>query len=324
MTRSIDFYGLFYFMKLFVKSIFFAFVWRLFCSSVFAIDFTRDFVAPLLTGDSSVYGDLINKVDKDKSFLENVSEIFYPPVLGESSWDISWWWAIWDMIRTVWVGILTLLLIRAWARLVLFGGSDEDRAKSLKNLLYIWYGIALFFWATWILGTLLDIWDFNGLVDPTEWVVNQLENSVVLQVIGFLKALAFFMAITFVLWYGFRMVTALDSEEKATAARKWLTNVVIALVLIKVIDFIYYMVQAWDVKSEVFSAMTAGVSFLSFLFGGAIFLIILYIWFLYLTSAGQEDRITKAKTLLRNVFLAALVVFLFLLIVYQIFADITL
>lgn len=294
---------------------------------VYAADFARDFVAPLLTWESSVYGELLAKVDLEKSFLDNLKEIFFPPVFGDEWVD---GWEIWEAIRIIWVWVLVLAIIWAWARLVLFGFETEESWKSLKNLMYIWYGAALFFGAIWILDTLLDVWDFDWVVwSFDDGIVNKIENNIVLQVIWFLKAFAFFAAIIMIVYYAYRIMTSLDQEEQVSKARSWILNVIIALVLIKVIDFIYFVVQKWEVEKLLIWwdgspwFLTWVTTFLSFAFGAIIFFLLIYIWFLYITSAGDEERIKNAKTLLKNVVLVMLVVFLMFLIIYQFFGDIS-
>ncbi len=294
---------------------------------VYAADFARDFVAPLLTWDASVYGELMNKISLEKSFLDNLKEIFFPPVFGDESVDGG---EIWQMLRTIWVWVLVLAIIWAWARLVLFWFDTEESGKSLKNLMYIWYWAALLFGAIWILDTLLNVWDFDGVIwSFDDGIVNKIENNIILQVIWFLKAFAFFAAIIMIFYYAYMIMTSLDQEEQVTKARSWILNVLIALVLIKVIDFIYFVVQKWEVEKLLIGTdwtpwfLTWVTTFLSFAFGAIIFFLLIYIWFLYITSAGDEERIKNAKTLLKNVVLVMLVVFLMFLIIYQFFGDIS-
>jgi len=297
-------------------------------SSVFAIDFKNDFLAPLLVWEESVYdfgavdaGEFSGIIDPQRPLTENLKNIFYPPVFGD---EATQWWEIWRLIRTVWVGILVVMFIRAGGMFVRNANNPDEIQKSMMNMLYILYGVVLFFGVTWILGTLLDIWDFDGLLwsDAEDGIVNKLENWIVLQAIWFLKALAFFMAIVFVARYGYKMAIASDSEERIKSAKTGLLNVIIALVLIKVVDYVYFVAQAWNIKETWVELIVSTTQFFSFVFGGIIFLSFLYVWFMYLTSAGSEERISSAWKFLKNLIIVMLVVFLFLLIVYQIFADI--
>jgi len=292
-------------------------------------DFLWDFAAPLVTGEESVYTFGIGEdgtggiIDVNKSVTENLKNIFYPPIFGD---EAQAGWELWRLIRNIWVWILVVMLIWAWGMFVRNPNDPEAMSTAIKNMLYIVYGVALFFWVTRLLGTVLNVWDFNWLLGTwdQDGIVNKLENSIVLQLIWFLKALAFFVAIVFTAWYGFRMATAVDAEEKVTAAKNWLKNVVIALVFIKVIDYIYYVAQVGDIQGSSVDIIVSVSKFFGFLFWWLLFLSFLYVGFMYLTSAGSEERVKKAWTYLRNLIVVMLVVFLFLLIVYQIFADISL
>jgi hypothetical protein len=44
-------------------------------------------------------------------------------------------------------------------------------------------------------------------------------------------------------YYGYQMMIAFDKEDKIKAARTGILNVILALVFIKVIDFLYYIAQ---------------------------------------------------------------------------------
>lgn len=293
-------------------------------------DFLWDFAAPLVSGEESVYtfwadgstwiGDII---DPNRSLTDNLKNIFYPPIFGDEAQS---WGELWRLIRNIWVWILVVMLIWAGGMFVRNPSDPEAMGTAIKNMIYIIYGVALFFWVTRLLGTVLNVWDFNGLLGTwdNDGLVNKLENNIILQLIWFLKALAFFVAIVFTAWYGFKMATAVDAEDKVKAAKSGLLNVIVALVFIKVIDYIYYVAQVWDIQSTSMDVIISVSKFFWFLFGWLLFLSFLYVGFLYLTSAWSEERVKTAWTYLRNLIVVMLVVFLFLLIVYQIFADISL
>ena len=61
--------------------------------------------------------------------------------------------------------------------------------------------------------------------------------------LAFLKAFAFFYAIIITIWYGFNMIRALDKEDTLKNAKRGLVNVLLALVFIKVIDFVFFIAQ---------------------------------------------------------------------------------
>jgi uncharacterized membrane protein (DUF485 family) len=81
-------------------------------------------------------------------------------------------------------------------------------------------------------------------------------------VLGFLKGFAFFLAIIMMVYYGYKMMIAFDQEDKIKAARTGILNVVLALVFIKVIDFLYYIAQKEDFGDQANSLILVVVKFL--------------------------------------------------------------
>ncbi len=280
-----------------------------------AMNWASEFALPLLNG---------NKKDDEKPFdfgikddlplLENLKKIFYPSAdAGNGS--------LWRVIRTIAVGIFLALLIWAGARFLLYSDSEEEVKKSKLNLLYVLYGAALFFLAFWILSSALDFGSIEG-VTWDEWVLKRVENNVILFVLAFLKSAAFFVAIIFMGRYGYKMLSAPDEESKLKEAKTGILNVVLALVFIKIIDYIYFIANQEDFKSKSIEFVAQASKFLGYLFGILLVLSVIYAGYLYVTSSGDKDNITKAQTLLKSVFIATMLVLLFLLIIYQVFSDV--
>jgi len=65
-----------------------------------------------------------------------------------------------------------------------------------------------------------------------------------------LKGLAFFVAIVFLVIYGYRIMAATDEEEKLKTAKTGILNIIIALVAIKVVDYLYYIAQAQSFATD--------------------------------------------------------------------------
>ena len=63
-----------------------------FVSPVFSVDFLRDFAAPLVSGEESVYSfgadsetGISDIIDPNRSLTENLKNIFYPPIFGDEA-----------------------------------------------------------------------------------------------------------------------------------------------------------------------------------------------------------------------------------------------
>ena len=120
---------------------------------------------------------------------------------------------------------------------------------------------------------------------------------------------------------GIKMMAAMDQSEKIKSARTGVMNVIVALIFIKVIDYIFYIAQvpSFALQAKQFVINIALV--LGYIVGAALVAAAFYAGFLFMTSSGSEDSIKKAKSALINIAIVAAVIFLFLLIVFQIFNE---
>jgi len=130
------------------------------------------------------------------------------------------------------------------------------------------------------------------------------------------------MAIVFLVYYGYRMITAFDSSEKQTAAKKWMINVIVALIFVKVIDYMYFMALQGDFKDRAINFIVEVTKFLGYFMGIAVVILIIYAGFRMITANGDAEQAKKAQNTLRTVFVAFIVLMLFLLIIYQILNDV--
>lgn len=292
-----------------------------FALPTFGLSFKFDFVAQMLNGGDNSERVYNLTVDRDKTIFENIQELFYPSEDAENS--------LRRLIRNITIGVFFAFLVYAGIKFLLFAANDEAELKSAwRNLIYLFYGWALIFLSIWILWTILDLWSIEWLwwgadVDSENGIVRRVATDLMIFVLSFLKALAFFMAIIFLIYYGYRMMLAFDEEEKLKTAQTGILNVILALILIKVIDYIYYIVQLDNFQEEAWNLIVQ-VSKILLWIGGAMFVIaVIYAWFLMLTSSGNEESINKAKTILKTVFIIILIIFLFMLIIYQVVGSLT-
>ena len=116
-------------------------------------------------------------------------------------------------------------------------------------------------------------------------------------------------------------MAAMDKADKVKTAQKWILNVIIALVLIKIIDYIYYIAQSPAFASKAGDLIINVAIVLWYVLGAVLVAAIFYAGFLLITSSGSEDTMKKARSVAINIVIVAAVVFLFLLIVYQIFNE---
>lgn len=257
-------------------------------------------------------------IDRNLSLMDNIRNLFYPnPTAVSACGSYSQWWQLWIIIRALWFIILFVFLVVTGINFIMKAKEPDAAKKAFSSLIYILYGAFLVFGVTRILGTVLNVGDIKGSGD----LVNSVQNKLFLQILSFFKVLAFFAAIIMLVVYGFRMMSAMDKSDKVKIAQKWAINVIIALVMIKVIDYLFYIAQtpAFGAKA---SDMIVNVAITLWWILWAIFVLALfYAWYLLITSSGKEEAMKKAKSVIVNIFIVTLVIFLFLLIVYQIFNE---
>jgi len=257
-------------------------------------------------------------IDRNLTLMENIRNLFYPNQVATTTW--CWataWGQLRDVIRALWFIVLFIFLVITWVNFIMKAKEPDGAKKAFTSLLYILYGAFLIFWVTWILGTVLNIGDIQG----SGQLVDRLQNSLFLQILSFFKVLAFFAAIIMLVVSGFRMMSAMDKSEKVTIARKWAINVVIALVMIKVIDYIFYIAQTPSFGAKAADMIVNVAVVLGWVLGSVFVLALFYAGYLLITSSGKEEAMKKAKWIIINIFVIVLVVFLFLLLVYQIFNE---
>ncbi len=258
-------------------------------------------------------------IDRDLSLMENIRNIFYPNSSTPTSWCSAWsqWGQLWVLIRAVWFIILFVFLVLTWINFILKAKEPDWVKKAFSSLIYILYGAFLVFGVTWILWTVLNIGDLQG----SSQLVDRVQNWLFLQILSFFKVLAFFAAIIMLVVTGFRMMSAMDKSEKVTAARKWAINIIIALVFIKIIDYIFYIAQTPTFSAQAADMIVNVAIVLWWVLWSLFVLALFYAGYLLITSSGKEDAMKKAKWIIINIFVIAVVIFLFLLIVYQIFNE---
>ena len=119
----------------------------------------------------------------------------------------------------------------------------------------------------------------------------------------------------------FKIMSAMDQSDKLKSAKKGIMNIVIALVLIKIIDYVYYIAQSPSFASKASDLIVNVATVMGYVLWAMLVAAIFYAGFLLITSSGKEESMKKATGMIVNIVIVAAVVFLFLLIVYQIFNE---
>ena len=246
-------------------------------------------------------------VNKNISFMENIKNIFYPDLSGQ-------WWRLWDIIKVIWLIIFVLMLVWQWFQYTLQADDETKVAGFHTNFAYIFLWGIIFFWATWILWIGLNIWWDGG----SNELINKLDNSLLFQIFSALRAGAFFIAIILLAFTWWKIMVAMDSEDKIKAGKQWILNIIISLLVIKVIDYIYYIAQTPDFKSKATELIVEISKVLWYILWWFFTIALIYYGFRLMFSNWDDEWLKKVKSVIMAVFLWSLVLFVFFLIIYQI------
>ena len=256
-------------------------------------------------------------ISQDKNLRDNIVEIFYPSRTGQN--------AIYEVIRSMTLWAMIVFFVWAWAS-ILFNRKPEDLKKMWFNLIYILVWWLFIFGANRVFGNMLN---FNGdtltMSNPSGegWMSGIVDtvHGLFFVVLSALKAFAFFLAIVMIVLTGIRVIAAWE-WEKWKKLVKWLINVIIALMIIKWIDVIYYIASdSANVVQKAADLIIDIAKIFAYIYWGIIFIMIILAWYLYVTDGWGWSNFKRASNVLVNILLSALVLFAFLLILYQIFAE---
>jgi len=255
-------------------------------------------------------------IQRDKSIEENIRNLFYP---STTKWtpecSVATGGLLWDAVKLITSGLIFLFVVIAGMWFLL--NAAEGGKKSAMNLVYLAYGSFLVYGSIWILGFALNVENVAGSAD----LVNNLQNNLFLQILSFFKVLAFFIAIFMMVWTGFKMMSALDKEDKIKEGRKWLVNIIVALVFIKIVDYVFYIAQSVSFAFKA-SALILDIAKVLWWTLGIVFVLwLLFAGYSMFVSNGDEKVMKKTKSILMNIFMISLVLFFFLLIIYEIFKE---
>ena len=284
-------------------------------------NFSKYFISNAPMGDDGEIIDVINfeGVSEDNRLKQNIKCLFYPSTFGACG-NVNRGWAIWDVVRYIWYALVVLFIVISWIKL-LVSWSNWDKVKaSLSSLLYIILWSILFFWCIWILWSVLRF----ETVWWTDWLMNNLQwgnSSLLFFILSFAKAFAFIAAILMIVVHWFKMMSSADKADKVKIWFKWLLNVIIALVVIKLIDYIYYIAQVNDFVTKTTDLIIEIAKIAWFIIWALMVIMLFYAWFLFITDQWSSENMKKAKNIIIWILVTAVVIFALLLIIYEVFSE---
>jgi hypothetical protein len=142
----------------------------------------------------------------------------------------------------------------------------------------------------------------------------------VFQILTALRAVAYFMAIIWMMWYGWKLLFKTD-DDGLSDAKQWILNIVFALALIKIIDYVFFIAQSPQFTSRATELVVELSKALGYILWAFFTLSLLYYGFRLLFSGWNDESLTKVKDVIQNILVISLVLFFFFLIVYQIVME---
>lgn len=258
-------------------------------------------------------------VDKDNTFKENVRALFYPNTSDSESMN-----RIYNVVRDITLWIMIIFLVYSWASLLFSSNKDKkEMMKLLWNIVYMLLWGCFILWANWIFWSILkfDEEDFTAAWNWISWATTAFADTLMWQILMTMRAFAFFLAIVMLIITWIRVIWAWENE-KWKKLIKWILNVVLALIIIKGIDFIFYMVSnSWTFVTNAIDFIKKFAMIFARIYWIVILLMVIVAWYLYLTAWSSEGSFKKATNILINILLSWLVLFSFLFIIYQIFSE---
>jgi len=274
--------------------------------------FSFTYAVPSLSQNklNNIWYNLDGTVSRTASLKDNIRNLFFP-----NAWRN--WGAIWNKIITISVWVLFIFLIWAGSLFVMNADDEWELKKAKLNILYIFYGAFLIFWAVWILWSILHVWWETDAGGAVVWVQKSILGTLLL----FFKSLAYYLAFIMMVYYGYKIMHAQEKADKIKAWRNGALNIIIAIVAIKVLDYVYYIAQTWNFKSWAWNLLSWTWKVLWWILWVVLVLAILYAAVLLFVSRWNEEFWKKAKIIIRNVFLVVFVLFLFIVIIYDVIKN---
>lgn len=298
----------------------------LWVSSVFAIapSYQDDFAGYLVNSSNDDSQTVFNLwIRTDRSLWYNIMCTLYPSAVKVPGCDSATgtWWFLRDTIRIIWIAIFFIIIVSIGISMLISSTKDsEDFNKSIHALYYVLIWWLLFFWATWLMWTIINFQTLSG----SDWIVESLSSwpdSLFFKLMTLLKALAYFIAIVLIVVYGFKILSKLNDPEEAKKWIKWVWVVLWSLAIIKVIDYVYYIAQQATFAEQWAELIIEIAKICWFLIWWVSVIMVIYAGYLLITDQWSWEKMTQAKNIFVNILLVALVIFMFLLIWYQVFKE---
>ena len=230
------------------------------------------------------------------------------------------WFKLLSIIKLAVEWIFVIFMVYTWAQMVWsMGENEEDLSKSKRQIRYALIAI-LFINMPWTLYNAFhkekhsNIWQ---KIDASWYLEHSWEWNMFFdffnfwytfwdQVVWFMQVWIFAIAVVVLIYQFIRLMDSRWREERVTETKNKITYSVLALVFV-------WMIQAWktfafDLKTTQFTNIFSNLANLALFFAGPIaFFFLSLAAYYYITSAWDEEKVKKAKSIVINTIFATLI-----------------
>ncbi len=217
--------------------------------------------------------------------------------LDESTKNIAF--KIINIIRYALVGILIIYIVYAWGQMIMSMWKDEETLSKAKRTL--WYSLI------WVIFVSFPIAIYEAFVNNREdWNFLIFEKNfikIIDQVVLFLEIILWAIAVFVIVISWIKIILSRWKEDKLNEAKARIIWVIIALIFI-------WFIRVWEsfliakdwFKISTWTWIFQKIANLALYLAWPIALFFLVIaWYYYITSAWDEERTKKWKTIIINV-----------------------
>ena len=251
-------------------------------------------------------------------------------ITNAPSWDIE------DMVNTTWISLLKTVklilqwlliffIVYIWIQMIISMWSDEEELSKAKRQL--WYSLIalVFINIPWTLFEAFNItnkdsvWasiNWTEFTKPADWNNNIFINYNIFwetlfeNVLWFIEIAILWVAVLMLVIAGIRILTSRWREEKIKEWKNKFVWSIIWLIMLALIEVYKWFVFTWDIwnKTSWWTWLFVSMINMALYIAWPIAIAFLTLaWYYYITSAWDDERIKKAKSIIINTIIATII-----------------
>lgn len=225
--------------------------------------------------------------------------------------------------------LLVVYLIYAWVMMILSMWEDEEKLSSSKRSIRYAIVALIFINIPWFLYSSLsgknttddvssEMWSIGTVYDRNIFMNSQVFWEVIWSILTFMEIAIVALAVIVLIYNWIKLIFAHWDEEVATEVKNKIFYSILWLIFIWVMEVWRNVMFTWDIAWQWQDAF-AQIANLALLFARPVAVFFLTLaWYYYITAAWDEEKVTKAKSIVLNTLIATLI----LIWIYTLLLDI--